>query len=194
VDVRPVVQTVALAFDSLEVSRWLCPDDRERAGVLGGFFELHVRHALRHGAVDYTPGYRGVAVWVGHPAPPIPGYESRRDAVTGRWADRFGTLDAVMDARHPDVCHCYLAFLAVLPTDQGRGLGSALLAHRHAVLDRTGTPAYLEAADPRSRALYARRGYAGCGTPLDLPVQQSLMPMWREPRTRTGGRDPSVAV
>jgi GNAT superfamily N-acetyltransferase len=181
-EVRPVVRTILEAFDQIAVSRWLCPDDRERERVLGSYFALHVRHALRHGSVDYLPGYTGVGVWLGSPCPPIPDYESHRDTLTGRWADRFRALDAVMDARHPDRPHCYLAFLAVRPGHQGHGLGSTLLAHRQAVLDVTGTPAYLEAADPRSRNLYLRRGYADCGAPLDLPVAPSLTPMWREPR------------
>ena len=88
-----------------------------------------------------------------------------------------------MGTLHPrGPAHLYLALLAVRPDHQGRGLGSRLLAHRHAVLDRIGLPAYLEAADTRSRALYARHGYTDHGEPLTLPrTGEAMYPMWREP-------------
>jgi len=195
-DLDAICKTITRAFDPLEVSRWLCPDNRERAGVLGGFFGLHVRHAVEHGTVEYLPGHLGAAVWLTEPSPPIPDYTRRLREATGRWTERFQTLDAAMDAAHPIIRpHSYLAFLAVCPTAQGQGLGSFLLHRRLAFLDATGTPSYLEAADPRSRALYTRHGYTDYAPHLNLPVQQSLMPMWREPRPQTQERrNPTMTV
>ena len=60
---------------------------------------------------------------------------------------------------HPHEPHHYLAFLAVRPGRQGHGLGTALLRDRLRRLDAAGAPAYLEASEPRSRALYVREGF-----------------------------------
>jgi GNAT superfamily N-acetyltransferase len=187
---RPaLIQTITTAFDPIAVSRWLCPDPVQRPIVLGGYLDLITEHAQRHGTVEYLPAYAGVAVWLSEPSPPIPDYTQNLTEITGRWAERFHALDAAMDAAHPvDRPHSYLVFLAVRPTLQSRGLGSRLLQHHLSELDRTGTPSYLEAADERSRALYTQHGYVDCAPPLDLPVRQSLLPMWRKPVRAPAGR------
>jgi ribosomal protein S18 acetylase RimI-like enzyme len=76
--------------------------------------------------------------------------------------------------------HHYLAFLAVHPDAQNRGIGSALLDRHHARLDRAGLPAYLEANDPRNRDLYLRHGYR-VRSVIDLPDGPPLRSMWRTP-------------
>jgi GNAT superfamily N-acetyltransferase len=89
-----------------------------------------------------------------------------------------------MEEHHPGPDHDWLAILAVAPAGQGRGTGSALLAARHAVLDRIGTAAYLEAGSSRARELYLRHGYADHGDPIELPGPQAcrMYPMWRSPQ------------
>ncbi|MDQ1293558.1 MAG: hypothetical protein QG608_1439 [Actinomycetota bacterium] len=186
-DWEPVCRVIALAFEEIEVSRWLCPEEGQRVGMLARFVGLLTAHALDHGTVEYLPGHWGAAVWLPEPCPPIPDYPARLRDCAGPYLDRFQALDAAMEATHPVARpHSYLAFLAVCPSVQGQGLGSLLLRRRLAFLDATGTPSYLEAADERSRRLYARNGYVDCAPPLDLPVRQSLMPMWREPVREPG--------
>ncbi|HEX5493068.1 MAG TPA: GNAT family N-acetyltransferase [Mycobacteriales bacterium] len=87
----------------------------------------------------------------------------------------------MFEAHHPSEPHHYLAFLAVRPERQGAGLGSALLRHHHARLDRTGVAAYLEASSPRSRELYLRHGYRPRGEPFTVPDGTPFWPMWRTP-------------
>ena len=53
---------------------------------------------------------------------------------------------------------------------------------RHAILDRNGTPAYLEASDPAKRDIYRTHGYADFGDPIQLPDGPSMYPMWRAAR------------
>jgi predicted N-acetyltransferase YhbS len=78
--------------------------------------------------------------------------------------------------------HHYLAFLAVRPSRQCRGIGSALLDRHHARLDDAGVPAYLEANHPRNRELYLRHGYRDRAE-IQLPDGgPAVWPMWREPR------------
>lgn len=72
--------------------------------------------------------------------------------------------------------------IAVAPERQGEGLGSALVRSVLDRCDQEGVPAYLEASNERSRALYERLGFGHTGKPLDLPEGPRMWPMWREPR------------
>lgn len=77
------------------------------------------------------------------------------------------TLFAVfeqMGRYHPDEPHWYLPLIGVDPAQQGRGYGSALLAHALRLCDEDGTPAYLESSNPRNIPLYQRNGFEVLGT------------------------------
>jgi GNAT superfamily N-acetyltransferase len=133
--------------------------------------------------------------------PQIAEYHTQLDDITGEYADRFRALDPAMDEHHPvKKAHAYLAFMAVHPEWQGHGLGRALLADRHAILDTTGTPAYLVATGTRNRTLFLRNGYR-IRTPYHLPAGGPyLFPMVRPPaesegrsRVRTASSSPSAA-
>ena len=65
------------------------------------------------------------------------------------------------------------------PDRQRQGIGSALLHHRHQLLDGRRHPAYLVASNERSRELYLRHGYRLTGQPVVLPNEGRMFPMWR---------------
>ncbi len=108
-------------------------------------------------------------------------------------AGRFAAFDAALAARHPaDVPHHHLALLAVRPSRQGRGIGTALLDAYHWRLDCVGVAAYLEASDLRTRALYLRHGYTDTpGPPINLPGGPPLYPMLRQHHPRPGRAGPA---
>lgn len=162
----PISDLIATAFTTLDVAAWLVPDRRERHRPMAGQFEMVTAHAADHGRVDVatdpaTGVLVGAAVWFDctFPLPPIPNYQRRLAALCGAHLSRFEALDAAMDTCHPTQGHHHLAFLAVAPDLQCQGIGTALLEVGHARIDRTGVPAYLEAADEHSRVLYERHGY-----------------------------------
>lgn len=200
-DAHPAAALIGTAFHDLKVAAWLVPDPVERPRALYALFRILVEHACDHGSVSFAhhqagdraadragdrSGYRaGVAVWFprDRPLPEIADYDRRLWLACGPSLKRFQALDAAFDKHHPDEAHHHLAFLAVHPDHQGHGIGTALLGHYHARLDRAGIPAYLEASSPRSRALYLRHGYHDRGTPIELPgTGPRLWPMWRTPR------------
>jgi ribosomal protein S18 acetylase RimI-like enzyme len=174
---------IADAFQSLPPAAWLVPDPASRARLLAGQFAILAEHALAHGLVHRTADGDGVAVWFPReePGPEPADYERRLAAACGEATPRFLVLDAVMEENHPTDPHHHLAFLAVRPGRQGRGLGTALLRHHHATLDACGIPAYLEASSERNVALYRRHGYRAA-EPFRLPDGTPFWPMWREPR------------
>lgn len=184
-DARRLTALLTDAFLISPVGNWLIPGIGVRRHVYLRYFDIFVRHGLTHGLVDVTDDLTGVAIWLprDHDTPGPDNYDQQLAAATGTWADRFRALDKTFDEQHPHgVFHHHLLFLGVLPSQQSRGIGSALLAHHHAQLDAEGIPAYLEASMPRNRDLYLRHAYTARDAfhlPDDGPP---LWPMWREPQ------------
>jgi predicted N-acetyltransferase YhbS len=186
-DAAEVAALVARAFAPLKAVSWLLPEPSVRPRVMTADFLILVEHALKYGHVDIVDQGAGqgqaAAVWFDRTAevPEPDDYDRRLVEACGEWTDRFRVLDELFEENHPEEPHHHLALLAVEPSHQGRGLGSALLRHRHAMLDRAGTAAYLEASSPASRDLYARHGYEPRET-FALPDGTLFWPMWRPPR------------
>ncbi|MET0495353.1 MAG: GNAT family N-acetyltransferase [Actinoplanes sp.] len=175
---------IALSFDDLVQNHSLVPDEQARLRVMTGFFTLLTEHAPLCGKVDVIDGEDGglvaAAVWFDRTQdmPEIPRYDERLAALAGPWLPNFEALDEVFDKHHPVEPHWHLAFLAVHPSQQGRGLGSALMDSTHEDLRRT--PAYLEATNEENIRLYRRHGYADM-VPFDirLPDNTPFYRMWR---------------
>jgi GNAT superfamily N-acetyltransferase len=187
-DADVLSRLIAEAFFPLPPSRWLIGDPAARRQIFPGYFRLYLEHALAHGITYTTTDHAAAALWLpttASPADPPAGYDARLAAATGPWASRFRGFDAALDRHHPaGTPHHHLALLAVHPDRQGQGTGTLLLRAHHATLDRDGIPAYLEAADQRTRQLYLRHGYAPWpGAPFHLPDGgPPLWPMWRDPQ------------
>jgi GNAT superfamily N-acetyltransferase len=187
VDTAEITGLVAAAMWDGPVARWLQPDAAVRRRDSLAYFAIFVEHAVRYGEVYATAGpdsgrLSGVALWfpLTSVIPPPADYEHRLKETAGSAFDRACELDAALDAHHPLEPHHYLAFLAVHPDNQNRGIGSALLDRHHARLDRAGIPAYLEANDLRNRDLYLRHGYQ-VRSVIQLPDGPPLWTMWRSP-------------
>jgi ribosomal protein S18 acetylase RimI-like enzyme len=173
---------IATAFHSLDISKWLVADRSERMHTQTGQFTLLVRHAIAHGQVHTTADMSAVAVWFPSDVPAIPGYEADLARICGPHLHRFASLDSAMHSHAPSPPHWHLAFLAVLPARQNRGIGSSLLLHQHQRLDDMGIAAYLEAGDERSARLYRRHGYTAYGEPFPVGFGgPNMYPMWRDP-------------
>jgi GNAT superfamily N-acetyltransferase len=184
---------IAEALHDLAPSRWLIADPAARYEILPGYFRLLVEHAMTSGVVHTTPDRTAAALWIhagedGSTQPPD--YGERLAAATSPWTSRFLAFDAALDRHHPaSVPHHHLAILAVSPERQGRGTGTALLRAYHQMLDHHArVPAYLEAADLRTRQIYLRHGYVlRSNAPFYLPDGGPPMwPMWRECRPTVG--------
>jgi GNAT superfamily N-acetyltransferase len=187
VDITEITRVLADAMGDGRVARWLTPDAGLRREFAPAYFEIFAEHAARYGEIygsaDATTGELcAVALWFPLTSliPPPADYDLRLKDAEPNAFDRVTELDAALAANHPAEPHHYLAFLAVHPVHQNRGIGSALLKRHHARLDAAGLPAYLEANDPRNRDLYLRHGYLS-RTPIQLPDGPEIWPMWRPP-------------
>ena len=165
-------EVLAAAFADGPVVSWAEPDPVARATQLGPYFTAMLAHAGGHGLVRLaTTDTRivGVALWypptaTGIGAPELLGLDST-EAVPES-VRRLVRLEQLLHARRPDEPHHYLAYLGVAPGDQNKGIGTTLIGEYHATLRGTGAAAYLEANDPRNRALYDRVGYTDHGVPV----------------------------
>jgi ribosomal protein S18 acetylase RimI-like enzyme len=190
--VRPVsaetsglADVLARAFHDDPVFTWWIPDADRRRDTLPPFFELFVETFVVHGLVYVDADTTGTAVW-GPPSNPM-GIEDE-DAFGARMEEIVPAIDlprvfeitTVLAEHHPTAPHFYLQWAAVLPEQQGRGIGSALLEPVLQRCDREGMPAYTEATSLHNRRLYERHGFTFLNelAPAGGPP---LYRMWREP-------------
>ncbi|MEU4215857.1 GNAT family N-acetyltransferase [Actinoplanes sp. NPDC026623] len=195
-DDQILIMLLVAAFFHGDLASHLIPEVADRASRYFPYFEIIAAHALTAAHVDLIMDPdaampAAAAIWYPVGADgitdDIPDYGERLAAAVGPYLPAFAALDMAMHQHHPTGHdHDYLAFLAVHPVLQNRGLGSRLLEHHHAQLDPAGRPAYLEATGDRNRRLYERHGY----TPLEpFPVADGgppLRPMWRPGRPGKG--------
>jgi GNAT superfamily N-acetyltransferase len=191
-DYQRLTMLLVAAFFHGDLAPHLIPSVAERASCYFPYFEIIAEHALSAGHVDLITEHSATmpaaaAIWYPVDADgfafDLPDYDERLAAAVGPALPRFIALDQAMHDHHPiGREHDYLAFLAVQPGLQGKGLGSRLIEHHHELIDAASRPAYLEATGDRNRRLYERYGY----TPLEpFPVSEGgpqLHPMWRPER------------
>jgi ribosomal protein S18 acetylase RimI-like enzyme len=188
-DTPRLAQTLASAFQDDPVIAWIFPDQHHRRRVLPAFMEFRLRKlAFPHDEVWMTADRAAAAVWLPPPGRwQLPLFQRLRllpglvRFLGRRTASILGGLER-MEARHPhNPPHWYLFILGTEPAAQGRGLGSALLAHMLARLDADQMPAYLESSSERNLAWYGRHGFKVTNE-VAIPGGPPIWPMWREPR------------
>ena len=187
---RPAASEVlTAAFGNSPGVCWAEPDPAARAAQLGPYFAAMVALAAETGTVQLAITDNrivGVALWY----PPTTAGLKAHEILDAQSLEegpeslrRLGRLEQLLHARRPQESHHYLAYLGVAPGEQSKGIGTALVIKHHETLRVAGTPAYLEANDPRNRALYARLGYTDHGTPITghggppvYPMQRTVAP------------------
>jgi GNAT superfamily N-acetyltransferase len=182
----PVADTLAAAFFDDPVIRWAWHDAGRRRQILPGFFALMVQGSLELDEVYTTDDLAGAALWVPPAALEVSDEDAAAfagavEAVTEEFAPAVLELFAVLDDHHPHDPHYYLPIVGTKPEEQGRGIGSALLAPVLEHCDQEGLPAYLEATSERNKPLYARHGFTVIDE-VTVPDGPTLWAMWREPR------------
>lgn len=189
-DTQQVATTLGRAFAGDPVMAWVAAPGEERYARTGPkAFGTVLRTTYMPKAEVYTTvDGRAAVIWV----PPdkwkapvsdtfrlLPAYLR----LSGARLPRLLKVVTAMEKRHAkaEEPHWYIPFIGTDPAAQGKGLGSALLAHVLARADAEGRPAYLEATSPRNQLLYHRHGFE----PLDELRVADCPPMtvmWRKPR------------
>ncbi|MEV6314501.1 GNAT family N-acetyltransferase [Streptomyces sp. NPDC051776] len=178
------------AFMEDPVSRWVFPDRAHRHDVQPRFFGVFLDAALESGRVDVTDDLTAAALWL-----PVPAGSGEEQDGDDEMAARFEAADPgnertavvgrLTSEAHPQGrAHHYLPLIGVTPARHGEGLGRALLTEALDRCDDEGSPAYLEASNARSKALYERLGFSVTDRIVRLPDGPPMWPMWYEPGAR----------
>ena len=189
-DLVQVAGTLGQAFADDPAVRWLAAPDEKRYERTGpGAFAAALRVSyLPKAEVHTTADGNAAVVWVppdkwktpvGDTLRLLPAYLR----LSGTRLPRLLKLVTAMEKRHAQAeePHWYIPFIGTRPAHQGKGLGSALLAHVVARADAEGRPAYLEATAPRNQLLYHRHGFEAVDE-LRVDACPPLTVMWRPPR------------
>ena len=110
--------------------------------------------AFAGGTADSIDDSSGIALWL---APGVTGDDEAMgalaaEAIPEAEQEEVFAFMGQMAEFHPQEPHWYPRLIGVDVTKQGRGYGSALLAHAPRC-DQDHLPAYLEASSPRNKAL-----------------------------------------
>lgn len=184
-DVDALAGVLARAFADDPVMSWVFRHDRGRVAWNRRFFRFRLRTMLGQEGVWTTEDRAGAALW----AAPERWRLGLRETLgllrflpaTGRrTADLLRGL-SLIEARHPETPHWYLAVLGTDPSRQGEGIGSRLLQPVLEACDADEVPAYLESSKEENVAFYARHGFRVTDE-MRLPDGPPVWLMWREPR------------
>jgi len=187
-DLPRVVETLAQAFYDDPLVTWFVRDGVARADALLALFNFMVVEESPEGVwLDIAGDGAAIAMWM------APGRARNADGIGNQLAllPRFLKISGLsriirallvgqmLDKIHPHTPHAYLQFLACHPSSQGKGLGSALLRHRLALIDTAGIPAFLETAGQQNLPLYQRHGFDVQGEVRPSTHGPLVWPMWR---------------
>jgi GNAT superfamily N-acetyltransferase len=177
------VAVLALAFSGDPPCRWAWPDPQQYLEAFPRFARAFGGGAIEHGTADYCEGFSGVALWLPPGAAPDEAalVEVIQDTVDDARQDAMFSMFEQMDAFHPREAHWHLPIIGVDPTQQGKGIGSALLRHILKACDGQQVLAYLEATSPRNVPLYERHGFEALGS-IQVADSPPVVPMLRKPR------------
>lgn len=186
-DLEELVDTLSDSFTNDPMFNWLFPSTH----LYPYFFRMLIRDVyLPRGIIHIEEQARAAALWL----PP----EQRLKLVPRLRLLRFGLKllrehgvqpvwrvlrqGSLFAKHHPQEPHYYLQFIGCYRSEQGHGIGSALLKQGLRVCDERGMPAYLECSNPRNVPLYERHGFVVTGQHAVGKNGPMAWFMWRDPR------------
>lgn len=163
-DLDTLVDTLSDSFTHDPMFKWVFP----RTQLYPYFFRMLVKDVyLPRGIVHIESQGRAAALWL----PP----EERFKIAPRLGLLKFGLRmvhqgglrpvwrvqqqGSVFSKHLPREPHYYLQFIGCRHSDQGRGIGAALLEQGIRICDDRGMPAYLECSNSRNVPLYERHGF-----------------------------------
>lgn len=182
-DRERAIATITLAFAADPMARWSYPEPQAYLSHFPNLVRAMAGKAFECGTAHYVEGFPAAALWLPpHVEPAMDelmalAQQTVREQVHG---DMMSVVEQ-MGRYHPAEPHWYLPMIGVDPPRQGKGHGSALLAHALIACDRKNELAYLESSNPRNVPLYERHGFQLLGK-IQVGSSPTLFPMLRRPR------------
>ena len=168
-----------LGFASDALLRWVFPDAASYLKSFDLWMQEFSKIAYENDLVYSEKNFAGASIW--HP----PGAEFDEavleptfDAIPEERLETVAKFFEEFEKYHPDDAW-YLAFIAVDPSQQRKGIGSFLLKEALQMIDQRGDRAYLEASNEQNKALYERHGFVEIGK-VQFKDSPPAFPMIRE--------------
>lgn len=178
-----IFSTVVLAFVADPILRWCYPEPGEFLEHFPHTMNFYGGRAFENESAYRNESFTAAALWL--PPGVHPDGESLvaylEDTVAPEKHKAMFTVIEQMDKFHPVEPCWHLAFLAIDPAHQGKGLGTALLAACLNKCDDDGRPAYLESSNPANLSLYRRFGFEQIGL-IEADNAPPHFPMLRRPQ------------
>lgn len=177
------IDTIVLGFSADPILRWLYPEPQEYLKYFPILTQLYGGRAFDHNSAYHVDGHLGSALWL--PPGVYPDGENLvsllQDSLRESILDDTFSLLEQMEKFHPDEPCWHLAFVAVDPAQQGKGLGSRILEHSLKACDKDRKIAYLESTNSANLSLYLRHGFELVGE-IQAGSSPLMFPMIREPQ------------
>lgn len=174
---------IALAFATDPMMRWSFPDPHRYFAVVPAFVRAFGGRSVAHGSADQVGDFAAAALWL--PPGIRPDGDAMGEIIQANMPPELmqdgGGLMEQMHHFHPAEPHWYLPLIGTDPVHQGKGYGSALIAHALRRCDRDRLPAYLESSSPANVPLYERHGFKVIGK-IQQGSSPTLYPMLRPAR------------
>ncbi len=162
-------EVMGRAFRDDQLLEYLVPEDAKRARLAPSFVGKVVRYCLSYGEVYTTPAVEGVACWLppGHSSPTFTGMLRTgllTEPLKFGWAGfrRFMGMVSYTEKVHKQAVpgpHWYLWGLGVEPSEQGKGIGGALMQPILARAAADDLPCYLETQNESNVPFYRKHGF-----------------------------------
>lgn len=179
------IATLTLAFSTDPATRWTWPNAQDYLNAFPRFARAFGGAGFETGGAHIVGDHAGTALWLPPGVEPdgaALGELMRTTASPQSMSDGMQVMRQ-MESHHPSEPHWYLPLIGIDPKHQGKGLGSALLAHVADICDRDGVLAYLESSNPRNVPLYQHHGFEITGE-IQYGSSPTIVPMLRQPRRR----------
>jgi GNAT superfamily N-acetyltransferase len=182
-EVDHAIATLALAFGTDPVARWMYDDPHQYLQHIPRLFRALATSSFEAGAAQRTNDGLGIAIWL---PPGVHGDDGVLEAVIAGsiGGEKQAEVAAVFERTEhyrPTEPHWYLSLIGVEALHRNNGCGAALLQHRLRQCDREHLPAYLWSSNPLNTSLYERHGFEIAST-IQVGSSPSIFPMLRHAR------------
>jgi len=179
-EVDHAIATLALAFGTDPVARWMYDDPHQYLQHIPRLFRALATSSFEAGAAQRTNDGLGIAIWL---PPGVHGDDGVLEAVIAGsiGGEKQAEVAAVFERTEhyrPTEPHWYLSLIGVDALHRNKGCGGSLLQHRLRQCDREHLPAYLWSSNPLNTSLYERHGFEIAGT-IQVGSSPSIFPLLR---------------
>lgn len=163
-DVQSLATMFAQAFIDEPALSWMVPDTDDRKRTFPNFFKAIVSGSMRNGLALHTQDNHAATLWR-LPQRTSPSFLETLSGLPQMLpllrlsGPRAKIMSRAVRMHWPKFPFRYLQFAGVAPSQQGMGMGGAVIRAGLELAKKAGDPVYLETAKPENAALYQSLGF-----------------------------------